>query len=1308
MTTAQSPIEDVLPLSPLQHGLLFQTLYDDEGPDVYTVQLAVEMCGPLDAGRLRTAAEALLRRHPNLRTVFHHEGLERPVQVVRRTVNVPWREIRMSDRSPAEAAEAFEKLRNDERAARFALDGDVLLRFVLVRLPGGRSRLLMTLHHILVDGWSVPVLLDDLFELYEREGDSSGMRRAAPYRAYLAWLADRDQPAALAAWRTELSGLAEPTLVGLGRHGSAAVMPETLSTELSVELTERLSATARRHGWTVSTLVQAGWGLVLGHHLGRRDVVFGGTVSGRPPELPGVETMVGLLINTLPVRVSWQPTDRLADLFTTLQNHQSALTAHQHVQLAAIQAETGHGELFDTTTVFENFPRGAAAAPQLAGGLEITDMEACDATHYGITLVGLPGEHLRLRLDFRPDAVDRDTVTRLAGWLRRFLEAAADDPGQAIGDVALLSPAERHRLLVDWNDTAHPVAGRTLTDMLEEQALRSPEALALVADGTRTGYADLHARANRLARALIERGAGPDRPVAVALYRGRPLVVALLAVLKAGSPYLPIDPELPPARISRMLRNADPVCVLADAGTADALAAVDAKPMLLDDPRVEQELAANPQGPLTAAERTAPLDPRQLAYLIYTSGSSGVPKGVGVPHSGIVNRLLWMQDRYGLGPGDRVLQKTPFGFDVSVWEFFWPLLTGAALVMARPGGHRDPAHLAEEIVTQGVTTVHFVPSMLDAFLQEPAAARCAGVLSRVICSGEALPAATQDRALSMLRTPVHNLYGPTEASVDVTHWDCRAGDDPVPIGRPIWNTRVYVLDSGLRPVAPGVAGELYLAGTGLARGYVARPGLTAERFVADPHGEPGTRMYRTGDLVRWTAEGTLDYLGRTDDQVKIRGLRIEPGEIESVLVQLPGVAQARVLVRQDGPASGLLVGYLVPEGAPDALPRTESLRAEVASVLPGYMVPAAFVSLPELPLTLNGKLDRRALPAPELAPGGGRAPRTATEQLLCSVFAEVLGLPPVSPEDSFFELGGHSLSATRLVHRIREVLGVDLPLRTVFAAPTPAALAAVLADRRFRSGGLEPVLALRTDGDAPPLFCLPPGAGLSWCYAGLLGGLDPRQPVYGLQSPGLTGEDPARTLGEMARAHADRITAVRPHGPYRLLGWSAGGNVAHEVAVLLQERGETVEQLVFLDSYPGPASDGTAEVSEAQVFTETFGAGLGDPEDPPTRARALELVRAELGELGRAGDGSTEAVLDTYLLTTRALMNSRPRRFKGDLLFFRASDWSVDARRDVARWQPHVSGDIELHQLSAAHEEISRPDIMAEIGKVIAGREPQG
>ncbi|PQM19347.1 non-ribosomal peptide synthetase, partial [Streptomyces xinghaiensis] len=996
----KSAIEDVLPLSSLQEGLLFHALYDDEGPDVYTVQLTVEMLGPLDTGRLRTAARALLRRHPNLRAGFRHKGADQPLQVIRRQVNTPWQEVDLTDRGE-EAEAACSALADEERVRRFDMTRPPLVRFTLALLPGGRSRLLMTVHHILLDGWSVPVLLDDLFELYERHGDARGMRRVTPYRDYLAWLAGRDQPTALAAWRTELDGLAEPTLLAAGRVASAAAVPVPVTVELSAELTERLSSTARRHAWTVNTLVQAAWGLVLGHHLGRRDVVFGGTVSGRPPELAGVETMVGLLINTLPVRVTWSPTDRLADLFTTLQDRQSALTTHQHVQLAAIQAESGHSELFDTTTVFENFPLGAEQAPPLSGGLDITEVDARDATHYAVSLVGLPGERLTFRLDCRPDVVDGDTAARLADALHQLLATAADHPEMPIAEVDLLSPAERHQVITGWNETDRPIPATTLTALLDEAAAADPEAVAVSCGETRIGYRELHDRANRLARALIKRGAGPERMVALALPQRPELITALLAVLKTGAGYLPLDPGHPTERISGMFEETGPVCVLTAAETSAALPATGPEALFLDGRALAEELAGLSGAPLTDAERTSPLLPTHPAYVIYTSGSTGRPKGVLVEHQAVVNYLLWAGEVYPAARRSTLLH-SPVSFDLTVTGLYAPLISGGSVHLTRlTGGVPDPQ---APVPSGGAAFLKGTPSHLALLQALPADY---SPTDELVLGGEPLPGSLLDawrREHPGVR--VLNEYGPTETTVGCTSLAVEP-DDEIPgevlsLGRPMWNTRLYVLDSMLRPVPPGVVGELYIAGTCLARGYAARPGLTAQRFVANPFGAPGSRMYQTGDMVRWRTDGTLDFAGRTDDQVKLRGYRIELGEIESVLGDHPEVTQAAVVVREDRPGDRQLVAYVVG--------RSAELREYATSRLPEYMVPTAFVTLDELPLTANGKLDKHALPAPALeTTGGGRGPRSPREEILCRVFAEVLGVPRVGIDDDFFGLGGHSL-----------------------------------------------------------------------------------------------------------------------------------------------------------------------------------------------------------------------------------------------------------------------------------------------------------
>ncbi|PZF89474.1 amino acid adenylation domain-containing protein, partial [Micromonospora deserti] len=576
------------------------------------------------------------------------------------------------------------------------------------------------------------------------------------------------------------------------------------------------------------------------------------------------------------------------------------------------------------------------------------------------------------------------------------------------------------------NGPVHRIGDQTLPQLFAAQVARTPDATALVSGDIRLSYAQLAARVDRLAELLAARGAGPERLVGVALPRSVELVVTLLAIHRAGAAYLPLDVDYPADRLRYMIADAAPALVVTAGRAGDWLP--DDMPRLYLD-------AATTGG---AAATTVPL-PDQPAYVIYTSGSTGRPKGVVVSHRAIVNRLLWMQAEYGLTADDRVLQKTPASFDVSVWEFFWPLITGAALVVARPGGHQDPAYLARLIEAERVTTVHFVPSMLRVFLAEPAAVRCASALRRVICSGEAFPAELRDRFYAGYGTGgprLHNLYGPTEAAVDVTYWPCAPGErGPVPIGWPVSNTGLRVLDDRLCPVPTGQVGELYLTGVQLARGYLNRAGLTAQRFVADPHGGPGERMYRTGDLARRRADGALEYLGRVDHQVKIRGFRIELGEVEAALAACPGVAQAAVLAREDRPGDRRLVGYLVPE--PGSAPADDALRTHLAARLPEYMVPAAFVSLPAMPLSANGKLDRGALPAPDFAAlATAAAPRTPREELLCRLYAEILGLPAVGVSDSFFTLGGDSIKATTLVSRLRAA-GLTGTPQDVFSHPTP-------------------------------------------------------------------------------------------------------------------------------------------------------------------------------------------------------------------------------------------------------------------------------
>ncbi|MER5793880.1 non-ribosomal peptide synthase/polyketide synthase [Streptomyces sp. NPDC001980] len=1022
-------VAEVLPLGPLQEGFFFHALVDGGEHDAYVVQQVIELAGPVDGGLLRQAAQRLLDRHAPLRACFRQLPDGRPAQLVATGLDVPWREVDLSAQDPAVRPGLAEAVAADERARRFDLAHPPLLRCALVRLGADRNHLVLTFHHIVADGWSLPVLHRELLALYGPYGEEPAqLPDVAPYRGYLARVARADREAAREAWRTALAGIDEPTRLVETPAAAGPIEPAQLRVELPERTTARLTARAREHGVTLGTVVQAAWGLLLAGLAGRQDVVFGTTVSGRDAAVPGIESMVGLFINTLPTRLGWAPADTLGAVLERLQQEQSALLDHQHLGLAEIQRAAGHagdGELFDTLVVFENYP----AEPHLTdptGTVRLAGHAFHDAVHYPLALIVKPGRRLDLRLKHHAHRVSGDAVRLLADRLTRVLDALAEDTARPVAALDLLIEGEHVHL--DGEQRAVPAT--TLPAAIAAQTARTPDATAVVYEGTALTYAELDARAELLAQRLRARGAGPERFVAVAVPRSAELMVALLGVLKSGAAYLPVDLDYPADRIAYMLTDSGARTVVTTARDAVRLPAVDGLEALYVDEDAE---------PRDVPQATPPLTPDHPAYLIYTSGSTGRPKGVVVTHRAIGNRLAWMQGAYGLGPDDRVLQKTPSSFDVSVWEFFWALHEGAAVVLAAPDGHRDPAYLARLIRAEGVTTTHFVSSMLDAFLaseEVTADPTWAGSLRRVFSSGEALSGTAARRWRDLTGVPLHNLYGPTEAAVDVTHhaYD-GAPETVVPIGRPVWNTGLRVLDSCLRPVPDGVPGELYLTGVQVARGYHRRPALTADRFVADPYAAaPGARMYRTGDLVRRRPDGALDYLGRTDRQVKLRGNRIELGEIEAALTRHPAVARGAVVVRDQR-----LVAYAVP--AAGAVADPAELRAALAGALPPPLVPEAYVVLADLPLTPSGKLDQAALPAPEAERAARREPAGPLERRLTEIFAAVLGVADAGPDDDFFRLGGDSISSIGVAGRARAA-GLDLSPRDVFTHRTPAALAA--------------------------------------------------------------------------------------------------------------------------------------------------------------------------------------------------------------------------------------------------------------------------
>ena len=961
----QHRIADVLPLTPLQQGLLFHsTLAHGSGDDIYAVQLDITITGALDQHRLRDAVHTAVARHPNLAASFCDKFGE-PVQILPADAQTPWRYVELDTGAGADEAQ-IEQVCADERAAVCDLSQDSVFRVALIRVGEDRHRFVLTNHHIVIDGWSLPVLLQEIFASYF----GHRLPAAVPYRRFVAWLARQDRAAARATWREVFNGFDTPTLVGQAGH-EALGRRQVETRTVPEETTRALGELARASHTTVNTVLQAAWAQVLVRLTNQHDVAFGTAVSGRPADLPGSESIVGLLINTVPVRANITTATTTIDLLEQLQSDHNRTLEHEHLALNEIHSVTGHDQLFDTVIAYENYPIDTSALDGV-DGLAITDIASREYLHYPLAMQAVPGEEISLRLLYDTDVFDAATVGRLIDALGRVLVVMADEPSRRLSSIDLLD-VDEFDLLAAWGNRAvltepwpTPVS---IPELFAAHVARAPETVALVCEGRSLTYRELDEAANRLAHLLTARGVGPGHQVALLTERSAQAVIAILATLKSGAACLPIDPAVPTSRLDYIVNDAAPIAALTTAGLRSRLAESELLVIDIDDPGIESH-----------ASTALPLPARDdVAYVIYTSGTTGAPKGVAVTHHN-VTQLMTTLDAGLPNPGVWPLCHT-LAFDVSVWEIWGPLLRGGRLVVVPEAVVRSPVEFHEVLVREGVTVLTQTPSAVSMLPQQGLEATALAVV------GEACPAEVVDR-WAPGRVMI-NAYGPTETTMCVAiSAPLTAGSGVPPIGAPVPGAALFVVDRWLRPVPAGAVGELYVAGEGVACGYLGRTDLTASRFVACPFGKPGARMYRTGDLVRWGEDGQLQYLGRADEQVKIRGYRIELGEVQAALSALEGVEQVAVIAREDRPGDKRLVGYITGTADP------ADARNQLADRLPPYMVPAAVVALTALPLTPNNKLDIRALPAPEYRSAGDeyRAPADAIEEVLAGIYAQVLGL----------------------------------------------------------------------------------------------------------------------------------------------------------------------------------------------------------------------------------------------------------------------------------------------------------------------------
>lgn len=1216
---SEQPIEGdaeevfILPSSFAQERLWFIQQLDPSSA-AYNVPAALRICGALDCKALEDSLHAVVQRHEVLRTSFETAD-GRPVQVIYPEGRIGLRRVDVQQIAPAEREAEVHRLAHTEAMQPFDLRQRPLLRAMLIQLADQEYVLLFTMHHIITDMWSMELLIHEVVSFYT--GYAAGQAVALPdlpmqYGDFAIWQREWCQGAMLeqqlAYWRKQLQQI--PTLLPLPSDRPRPAVQRYHGAEqrftIPAPIAHALKRLSAEHGVTLFVTLLAAFKVLLYRYSGQSDIVVGTPIANRNRR--EIEGLIGFFVNTLVLRSNLAAAPSFSTFLAQVAELAFDAYAHQDIPFDVLVEQLQPTRDLSRTPLFQvmfAFHNREFSGMEIAG-LQVSPLLLPSQTAmFDLTLELVNGEQeLNALIEYSSDLFDAATIVRMSRHFQQLLAAIVADPTAPITRLALL-PADELAQLMDWRQSATVAfPASPIHTLFAAQVARSPDAIALVADDEQLTFRVLNERAEQLAAYLRSLGVGPEQRVAVFLERSVLMLVGLLGVLKAGGAYVPIDPGYPPQRISHMIEDVQATLVLTTTQLQPRLPNSTGLVIALDS--TWPVPTGSPQ-----AELGNTISADHLMYVIYTSGSTDRPRGVLLTHRSVSSHFHWMQQQFPLTNRDCVLQQTSFSFDVAVWELFAPLLQGVRLVLARPGGEKDPSYLAQTLATQGVTVIQLVPTLLRMLVQTSLLKDCPA-LRRVFCGGEALPTDLPSQFFAQSRAELINMYGPTETCIDATFWPCTPSESAtrLPIGRPIGNAQIYILDQQLQPVPIGVPGELYIGGAGVARGYLNRPDLTAERFVPNPFeaaDDTGVaaspRLYRSGDLVRYRANGQIEFLGRVDQQVKIRGFRIEPGEIAPVLLQHPAVREAVVIARADAPGNPRLLAYVClhdwqSASAEDAQQQLQlEWRALLKARLPDYMLPAACIILEALPLLPNGKLDQRALPAPPELPATASqyvAPRNAIELQLVRIWEQLLGIAPIGVQHNFFELGGHSFLAAQLMARIQQHFGRQLALSVLFQGATIEQLATLL--RQQEPDAPVSCLIQLQPGQAGirPLFLVHPIGGNVFCYLELLRQLDPTQPVYALQARGSDGRlPPHTTIAAMAQEYLDLIRSIQPTGPYRLAGWSFGGVVAFEMARQLHAAAEPVELLALIDSFL-PDTE-TAKASDEMTLMGEFAADLGLP-----------------------------------------------------------------------------------------------------------------